>query len=1319
MLAGMPTQLRHLAAAVAALEAATSDQYLDVNGAVDVSAIMNAFGSNRPGLNAAKSSLQLLYDALPAERPEHWPRPPLTEDAASSEQIHPSAFVLTAVDLFEQNESKHRVDTCYVCNETRPVFTSSQLEDRARRPGEAKTVKLNPWTVRLAPAENESDGSDGSDEEEDSNDGLKQREKKRVAGSVADVRACAKRGICTRCRDSRRQRKRAASGVASAVEASPYSGWRTVAARDLGPGSTALRHNDQHFLPVPPFLQHLTAVEVALVCRISCIQRIFILRGGMLGSRGHCVSVPANMKVASKRMPLLPSEVDIVVLKRRNAKGQLRAYTVQRSKVEMALRGLCDGQGGGPTELQVLRALAEELHLPQRLPLSELREAVDKLVGPVRQYDGPRQSAKGLWFAASRAPNRFYADVVIDAGRLSALPLARSVPDSLRTIHVDDMPEEEDLGPAPAQHKMPGTSATDPNAALNRLLGVQRLDDADGAVDRGEGPEPDDALQASTHQGGEVCADDVLEEGAAVLYEDQPSGKTVRVRVCKVHHDHTPPSYSIRLPSGHERHTLRERLEREPLDTSTDVSNNDATSCAAAATETPMDESTDKGKAGLGGGNGFSTRGVFPVGSELSTHPLDLPPTEYEALAARERAVAPELDEQPSIECYQWLNDVLTKARAEDMRKGLKDPSVGAWSYRRRAQVQQRRRGLTDTFSPHKPAEEEPCKQPKLPPMIAPEEDDISSYSSDECSHDAVSRDGTNGGDESDRSNDGEEELPRRFRPLTILGGTLNPPNLSVTPSDKGVDDEDSEPAGPDLTYSGIACPRDPRDLEQEVRQALEQMLGAGNADAVRTALSSGRVAVTEWEREEGEAVKELATEGFFAMVAPHVFVNGSCDITIPQLVRLSLHEWIRHIYWTGDGRVPRHRNLKFILFNLMLRKRALEQGGFLVAQQLDDAHLGIEALRAAHESGDDSVARKIISVGGNLINTDTYWRERKRELDAMHSWRRARYGDLPAYFQTNSIAEYHDPHLHRVLALYLSRTRGDIDERAGSFETALHHLQTDNSYLRDVLQECGHITTTYFDAHATNYYATVLKEVMQYDDAWWRYEFAKSRGAIHSHGLTSSRMHRAMTEAAQRCGWSDWAAESARLPPEEDDGDEDAADEARRDAAAQHLACFLCDETAYAPEAEDARDLGAIVNEAKRPQPHADLNLSATSLRCRLTEQDGVPVGPGFVSLHPAGTITPGVPNTCRWAPPEGSEPEAGQPGGPPSHLLRNRLRHALAEGSAGVPDFHRNLCNRLLLHGCSSGYCLSRKRDKASKQKCAAAPLAPAREPHATAGG
>ena len=33
-------------------------------------------------------------------------------------------------------------------------------------------------------------------------------------------------------------------------------------------------------------------------------------------------------------------------------------------------------------------------------------------------------------------------------------------------------------------------------------------------------------------------------------------------------------------------------------------------------------------------------------------------------------------------------------------------------------------------------------------------------------------------------------------------------------------------------------------------------------------------------------------------------------------------------------------------------------------------------------------------------------------------------------------------------------------------------------------------------------------KETLQYDDIWWRYECAKSRGAIHSHAVVSSTRH-------------------------------------------------------------------------------------------------------------------------------------------------------------------------------------------------------------------
>ena len=43
--------------------------------------------------------------------------------------------------------------------------------------------------------------------------------------------------------------------------------------------------------------------------------------------------------------------------------------------------------------------------------------------------------------------------------------------------------------------------------------------------------------------------------------------------------------------------------------------------------------------------------------------------------------------------------------------------------------------------------------------------------------------------------------------------------------------------------------------------------------------------------------------------------------------------------------------------------------------------------LLANLNEGNTSVPRKIISVGSNLQNTDPYWKERKREVDALHTW--------------------------------------------------------------------------------------------------------------------------------------------------------------------------------------------------------------------------------------------------------------------------------------------------------------------------------------------
>ena len=75
------------------------------------------------------------------------------------------------------------------------------------------------------------------------------------------------------------------------------------------------------------------------------------------------------------------------------------------------------------------------------------------------------------------------------------------------------------------------------------------------------------AWAAAQAQGGSSSAaapgDDVLEEGLECAYTDAQSGQTCTVRIIKVHHDDPPAYYSIRMPDGNDRETVRERLSHQ------------------------------------------------------------------------------------------------------------------------------------------------------------------------------------------------------------------------------------------------------------------------------------------------------------------------------------------------------------------------------------------------------------------------------------------------------------------------------------------------------------------------------------------------------------------------------------------------------------------------------------------------------------------------------------------------------------------------------------------------------------------------------------
>ena len=734
--------------------------------------------------------------------------------------IHHNPKVVQAIQIFETGEMSHTVDSCVTCNETRPIYHCSKPISR-EQPSETIPILVQPWKI------------------------------------------FKKEHNCKRCHLERNAHLK--KGL---LKAAKFSGIYSPEC-DLGPKHHQIRHNNMHFEPVPPYLQNLSTVETALISRITVVMNIHLLRYGMLASKGHTVSLPQPMNIASN-LPRLPTDVGLIILRRKGKHSVLRQYTVERHIVENALIGLCFGfpTGGILTE----------------------QEGYKKYYGP----DHNMLAVHGRYFLFF--PNAFYKDAIISKDRLNNLPTHRAQLPGIQVIEVPTITPEEDKGPAEEQFRVP-------------------------------------------------------------VAEDDES-----------------------------------------------------------------------------------------------------------------------------------------------------------------------------------------------------------------------------------------------------------------------------------VTRSGITCPLPPGDIDSEMKLMIDRLIGKEGAG--EQALQAGQVAAVDWEYTKGEPLSELKTPGFFTMAYPTVFINGSCDITVPGLTPINFEEYVQHIYFTTDNRVADHPFLKFLLLNLRLRMQALKQGSYVVAQQLNDAHLTIPQLRENIENEDQSVPRKIISIAANLPNTHPYWREKKRELDAFTFFQRKEFGDLSVYFDTNSCAEFHWKPLLELLITYYCKTN-NCDEN-----DVRQKVDTNPKFKKDLIFKNLHIVTSYFDSRTINYYATVGKELFQYSDMWWRYEFAKSRGEIHSHALINSVSHYKQVESAM----------AQSLPTQ------NLEDEELRSNAVEELHKWL-----------------------------------------QTSERDEAGVySPNFVSMHPAGGHQEidvsgnrsWLPNKNQWAAPEGTQPA-------PDYNPLNQELHDICRSDGGIAKHHTFLDNRVGLHKCN-GYCLRTKKTK-----------------------
>ena len=267
-------------------------------------------------------------------------------------------------------------------------------------------------------------------------------------------------------------------------------------------------------------------------------------------------------------------------------------------------------------------------------------------------------------------------------------------------------------------------------------------------------------------------------------------------------------------------------------------------------------------------------------------------------------------------------------------------------------------------------------------------------------------------------------------------------------------------------------------------------MLGGIKESIENAANKKGQVCIP-WPTRKNEALSEFTTRQFFSLAFPCLFPYGNGDFHLNRArTCTSLSDWANHLIWFKDGRFANHNFFKFILHDIIMRKRVLEQCTFIVQQKLGDSHLTLSDLKEKLQTGDQSIANKILYFSANLRGTSQYWNQRSKDLRALIQFKINEGHGLPSFFTTGSCAEFYFKPLKRLLSMYIKETTGknvNLDDHNPMFTA---------------VQENSHIVADVFDRRTQNYFTEVMAPVFGVDTYWYRQEFSKSRCIIHWHGL-------------------------------------------------------------------------------------------------------------------------------------------------------------------------------------------------------------------------
>ena len=238
------------------------------------------------------------------------------------------------------------------------------------------------------------------------------------------------------------------------------------------------------------------------------------------------------------------------------------------------------------------------------------------------------------------------------------------------------------------------------------------------------------------------------------------------------------------------------------------------------------------------------------------------------------------------------------------------------------------------------------------------------------------------------------------------------------------------------------------------------------------------------WPTIENEPLNEYQISHLATIAFPALFPDGKGDPTNQGLLRYLPHqERIKHLLKFAENingkwvyRFANHPRFSYWAFNMIHRKRILQQSGIFLKQNPGEAHLTIDELREMAAGNNSAVfMSKVSRYLANIAGTNAYWNKVREELKAIIT-----NVGAPTLFFTFSSADMHWPELHALFGANTGNATSEIKRK-------------------NVINN-PHIVDWFFTQRLESFVKHWLYDTLGAKWHWFRYKY-QGRGSIHCHG--------------------------------------------------------------------------------------------------------------------------------------------------------------------------------------------------------------------------